>query len=272
MIAPLPHAAELAIAQRAAVIAGRLIATAWDQAATVEFKGEVDLVTDTDRAAEAAIVPLLAQQFPADAIIAEEGGGREGGPRAWHVDPLDGTTNFSHGFPHFAVSIALVDADGPLVGVIHEPLRRWTFSATRGGGAWLDGRPLAVSRTATLDRALTATGFPYDRRTARDNNIHRADAVLRSAQGLRRAGAAALDLAFVAAGWLDAFWEDRLSTWDLAAGVLLVTEAGGTVTARDGRALVLTSGDVLATNGHVHAEAAACLRAADARFNAGETP
>ncbi|MCB9534725.1 MAG: inositol monophosphatase [Myxococcales bacterium] len=268
----LPYPAELAVAQHAAAIAGRLIAAAWDRGVDVSFKGDVDLVTETDRAAEAAIVPLLAQHFPADAIVAEEGSGRAGGPRAWHVDPLDGTTNFSHGFPHFAVSIALVDDDGPLVGVVHEPLRRWTFSATRGGGAWLDGRRLSVSDTATLDRALTATGFPYDRRTARDNNVHRADAVLRSAQGLRRAGAAALDLAFVAAGWLDVFWEDRLSTWDLAAGVLLVTEAGGRVTARDGEPLVLDAGDVLASNGRMHDAAAACLRAADARFNAGVTP
>jgi myo-inositol-1(or 4)-monophosphatase len=268
----LPHPAELAVAQHAAVVAGRLIATAWDQAVEVDFKGEVDLVTATDRAAEAAIVPLLEHHFPADGVVAEEGSGRPGGPRAWHVDPLDGTTNFSHGFPHFAVSIALVDDDGPLVGVIHEPLRRWTFSATRGGGAWLDGRRLRVSRTTDLDRALTATGFPYDRRTARDNNVHRFDAVLRSAQGVRRAGAAALDLAYVAAGWLDVFWEDRLCTWDLAAGVLLVTEAGGRVTARDGGPLVLTAGDVLATNGPVHDAAAACLRAADERFNVGVTP
>ncbi len=264
---PLPFAAELAVAVRAAEQAGRLISEAWGRGAVVHFKGEVDLVTDTDRAAERAIVSALGAAFPADAIRAEEGGGHAGGPRTWHVDPLDGTTNFSHGFPHFAVSIGLADAEGPAVGVVHDPLRCWSFTATRGGGAWLQGRRLEVSTVTDLNAALTATGFPYDRRTARDNNVHRLEAVLRVAQGVRRAGAAALDLAYVAAGWLDAYWERQLSSWDIAAGALLVSEAGGLCSARDGGTLDLHAGSVVATNGALHDALRAVLDAADQDFS-----
>lgn len=249
--------------------AGDLIRARWDQPVDVSHKGEVDLVTEVDLASEALIVEALRARFPADHIVAEEGSGgdREGAPpaaRTWIIDPLDGTTNFSHGLPHFCVSIALCDADGPLVGVVHEPIRRWTFSAVRGGGAWRDGTRLSVSPCAILDRALLATGFPYDRRTALKNNFSEAAHLLRQGQGLRRAGAAALDLAYVAAGWLDGYWESRLSAWDIAAGALLVTEAGGVVTGDDGTPLDLSAGHLCAGTPGVQPALLAALAAARA--------
>ncbi|MCB9522719.1 MAG: inositol monophosphatase [Myxococcales bacterium] len=248
-------AAELAVARHAAEQAGRIIAARWDQGVTPAYKGTVDLVTEVDLAAEAQIVQTLGQAFPSDRIVAEEGsahGAALPSERTWYVDPLDGTTNFAHGFPHFCVSIALADAQGLAVGVVHEPLRRWTFWATRGGGAWRDGRRLQVTRVDRLDRALLATGFPYDRHTNPDNNLDRFGAALTVAQGIRRAGSAALDLACVAAGWLDGYWEDRLKPWDLAAGALLVTEAGGWVTDLNGGPLELAAGRALAAGPALH--------------------
>ncbi len=257
-------AADLALARHAAEQAGAYIARRWDTGVEAQFKGTVDLVTEVDLAAEAILVGAVRAQRPDDAIIAEEGSGTEAlGPgRTWHIDPLDGTTNFSHGFPHFCVSIALLDHQGPAVGVVHDPLRQWTFWATRGGGAWRNGQRLQVSASADLNRALLATGFPYDRHTNPDNNVGRFNALLRRAQGMRRAGSAALDLAFVAAGWLDGYWEDRLKSWDLAAGWLLVTEAGGQVTDLLGEPVDLTTGRLVAANPALHPTLVAALRAA----------
>ncbi|MCB9527389.1 MAG: inositol monophosphatase [Myxococcales bacterium] len=268
-------AAELAIAHLAAARAAAFIARHWGQDPEVHYKGAINPVSEADLGAERIITALLADRFPDDRVIAEEGGGHAGTTgRTWYVDPLDGTTNFSHGMPHFCVSIASADARGPRVAVIAEPLRRWFFSATRGGGAWLDGRRLAVSAVTRMERALLATGFPYDRHTAHDNNSHRFAAALRRAQGVRRAGSAALDLAYVAAGWFDGFWEDRLSPWDLAAGVLLVREAGGAVTDFAGEALAITAdgaGRVVASNGQIHQAIVALIAESDAAFAAGGT-
>lgn len=276
---PVPDAdlgAELAIAHLAAARAAAYIAHYWGQDPAVHYKGAINPVSEADLGAERIITGLIADRFPADRIIAEEGGGHEGVTgRTWYVDPLDGTTNFSHGLPHFCVSIASADARGPRVAVIVEPLRRWFFTATRGGGAWLDGRRLAVSRVDQMERALLATGFPYDRHTAHDNNSHRFAAALRRAQGMRRAGSAALDLAYVAAGWFDGYWEDRLSPWDLAAGVLLVQEAGGVVTDFVGEALVVGPdgpGRVVASNGRVHGALVELIGESDAVFAAGGQP
>ena len=244
---------ELAIARLAAERAGLLIAKHWDGAFEVQFKGDVDLVSEVDLASERLLVAALQDAFPDDALLGEEGGivGPESA-RTWHIDPLDGTTNFSHGFPQFCVSIALTVASVPVVGVVHEPIRGWTFSAVRGGGAWLGGRSLSVSETPSLDGALLATGFPYDRRTNPDNNIDRVEAMLTRVQGIRRAGSAALDLCFVAAGWLDGFWEDRLNSWDLAAGALIIEEAGGRVSGPDGSVLDIARGAVVGSNGQWH--------------------
>jgi myo-inositol-1(or 4)-monophosphatase len=254
--------AALGVARVAAERAGEVMLRRWETGVDVGYKGEVDLVTEVDVECERIILDVIRTAFPGDEIVAEEGG-RSGasGQRLWHVDPLDGTTNYSHGFPQFCCSIALADVEGLAVGVVHAPVYGWTFSAVRGGGAFRNGRPLDVSATTDLDRALLATGFPYDRRTNPDNNTDRFAHLLRRCQGIRRAGAAALDLAFVAAGWLDGYWETRLHSWDVAAGALLVREAGGTFTGLDGGPLDLESGEMLASNGRFHVQLVEALAA-----------
>jgi len=246
---------ELKVAVRAAEAGAAVIRAAWGKPAQVQHKGDVDLVTETDLAAEAAILAVLRAERPSDVFVSEEDGrsGLDGAARWWWIDPLDGTTNFAHGFPHFAVSIASEDADGLRVGVVLEPLTQRLFTAARGLGASLNDRPITVSRTPLLDGALLATGFPYDRRTNPDNNVHRVAHIIRQCQGIRRAGAAALDLAYVAAGWLDGYWEDRLKPWDLAAGALLVREAGGQCSDFDLGPLNLQSGRCVASNPMIHA-------------------
>ncbi|MFN3198478.1 MAG: inositol monophosphatase family protein [Bradymonadia bacterium] len=248
--------ADLMVARHAAEQAGEIIRRAWGQSLQVWSKGKVDLVTEIDLAAEKAIVSTLRSQRPADRIIGEEGGQQEsgGGARTWFVDPLDGTTNFSHGVPHFCVSVGLVDDEGPRVGVVYEPLRQWCFSALRGGGAWLNGQRLNVSTAPDLGQSVLATGFPYNKWVEPDNNGHRFTHLLRKTRGLRRMGAAALDLCYVAAGWFDGYWEFRLKPWDVAAGVLLVTEAGGKVSSFEGGPIDLQSGALVATNGMFHVE------------------
>ncbi len=257
---------ESSVARAAALAAAREIADRWRSGFTVRLKRPINPVTDADLAAERIILEHLEAAFPGDGIVAEESGAHRAGRdarRHWIVDPLDGTTNFSHRLPHFCVSIASADRHGPRVGVIVDPLRGWVFDAVRGGGARLDGETIGVSSTARLDRALLATGFPYDRHEAQDNNSHRFCHALRVAQGVRRAGSAALDLAFVAAGLLDGYWEFRLAPWDLAAGALLVREAGGRVSTPTGRPWYLHHGDIVASNGVLHAPLVALLDAAD---------
>ncbi len=259
---------DLAIARLAGQRAGALIAEKWRSGVRVRFKGPIDPVTEADLAAERVITDLIRRRFPRDRIVAEEGGidDGQGSGRSWFVDPLDGTTNFSHGLPHFCVSIACADADGVRVGVIVEPTRGWVFDAVRGGGARLDGAPLSVSAAERLERAVLATGFPYDRHGAPDNNSHRFAHLLRAAQGLRRLGSAALDLAFVAAGWLDGYWERRLNSWDLAAGALLVREAGGVISDHQGRDWRVDAGEIVAANPGLHPPLLAALAESDALF------
>jgi len=237
--------------------AGRIVSRDFPQAAIsdVVFKGEVNPVTSTDTAAEALILDRLSTHFPDHRVLAEEAGGedwRDPGPPIWLIDPLDGTNNFAHGFPHIGVSLALVDDRQPMLGVIHDPLRRETFSATRGGGAYLNGEPLSVTRVQHLADSFLATGFPYDRRAAPDNNVERLDHFLRRSQGVRRAGAAVLDLAYVACGRFDGFWEIRLSPWDVAAGILIVREAGGVVSDFSGGGECLSGAEIVASNGRIH--------------------
>lgn len=245
--------AELRVARVAAERAGAIVAERWQGVLAVRLKGAIDLVTEVDLAAEAAIVETIRADFPDDPILTEEAGALSGQTgRRWYVDPLDGTTNYSHGFPHFCVSIAAVDSVGGRVAVIYEPLRGWAFTAMRGHGAHHDGEPIRVSSAERIGVALLATGFPYDRHHAADNNSHRFTEILRRARGLRRAGSAALDLAYVARGWLDGYWEDRLNPWDLAAGALLVKEAGGTVSRFGGAPFDLNRGQIVAANGRLH--------------------
>jgi myo-inositol-1(or 4)-monophosphatase len=223
----------------------------------------VDLVTEADRASEELIVEKLKAAFPAHGVYGEEGtrSGLDSEFR-WYVDPLDGTTNFAHGFPAFCVVLGLerrpaglaADADGEMVaGVIYDPLRDEMFSAERGKGAWLNQRKISVSKTATLEESLTATGFPSKKRHE-SPNVHFYNEITLRSHGVRRAGSAALDLAYVAAGRLDGFWEFNLNPWDTSAGYLLVEEAGGRVTHFDGGRFTLDSREVLATNGMIAGE------------------
>jgi myo-inositol-1(or 4)-monophosphatase len=200
-------------------------------------------------------------RFPTHAIQGEEQGETSPeGPHAcanarvrWIIDPLDGTVNYAHSFPHFAVSIGVADAQAVRVGVVYDPMRDELFTARRGQPAWLNGVPLAVSGTTELQRALLATGFPYDRRSNDDNNHREFVALNLASQGVRRAGSAALDLAYVASGRLDGYWEQRLGPWDVAAGALLVECAGGTLSTYDGTPFDGLGHQVVASNGHLHA-------------------
>jgi len=220
----------------------------------IEYKGAIDLVTQVDRRCEEAIVKRISDRFPHHHIVAEESEptGEKGSAFQWYVDPLDGTTNYVHGYPYFSVSIGLAVEGEAALGVVCDPMRSETFSGTRGGGAFLNGRRISVSRTRSLDQSLVATGFPYDIRKNEENNINHFGRFILASQGVRRGGSAALDLCYVAMGRLDGFWEMRLQPWDLAAGILLVTEGGGRVSNFRGGRLALDSGEVLATNGLVH--------------------
>jgi myo-inositol-1(or 4)-monophosphatase len=220
----------------------------------VTLKDELNPVTDADQAAETLIREGIQAHFPTHAIQGEEQGEtRPEGPLRWIVDPLDGTANYAHTFPHFAVSIAVADAHGVHVGVIYDPMRDELFTAQRSQPAWLNGRRLAVSHTAELQPALLATGFPYDRRRNADNNHREFVALNLASQGVRRAGSAALDLAYVASGRLDGYWEQRLGPWDVAAGALLVACAGGTLSTYDGTPFDGLGHQIVASNGHLHA-------------------
>lgn len=224
------------------------------KAPRVDYKGVIDLVTEYDVASERIILDRIRQSFPDHQIVAEESGTTESAsPFRWYIDPLDGTTNFAHKFPVFCVSVAFEASEGGLqAGVVYDPLRDELFAAAKGQGAFLNGTPLSVSGQSDLNRALVMTGFPYDLRSDPLPILERFGRMILAAQGVRRAGSAALDLAWVAAGRLDGFWEERLHPWDTAAGVLLVREAGGRVTDFSGQPFPLQAKEILATNGHLH--------------------
>jgi myo-inositol-1(or 4)-monophosphatase len=237
--------------------AGALLRQGWGQAGLIRHKGQVDLVTDFDRQAEALVVRALRSLYPHHHICAEEQGslGPDGSEYTWYLDPLDGTTNFAHSFPVFAVSLALWRRQEPLLGVVFDPIRDELFTAAAGSGSRLNGARITVSKLPDLDRSLLATGFPYNRRTAQDNNVANLALFLRRCQGVRRAGAAALDLAYVACGRLDGYWEFGLQPWDMAAGTLLVQEANGQVTGFQGEPVSLAPGcQLVASNGRIHRE------------------
>lgn len=220
---------------------------------------EFDVVTEYDRQSEDLLVERLGAAFPRDAVVAEEGGSRDGTHARWLVDPLDGTTNFAHGLPFFAVSIAR-ERDGISdVAVVHAPVLGLTFTATRGGGSYCNGRRLHVSEVESLDRAMLGTGFPSDRVTSGDTNFPQFFEIKSRTRAVRRYGSSALDQALVAAGTYDGFWEMKLKAWDLAAGSLLVEEAGGRSTGWLGEPLRLERGAVVATNGRLHEDVLALL-------------
>lgn len=233
-----------------------------------ELKGAYDLVTAADRASEQLIVERLHKAFPTHAIVAEEGGAHAGSSEyRWYVDPLDGTTNFAHGFPVYNVTLALEHAGRVIAGVVYDPTRDEMFAAERGSGAFLNGRRMQVSKTARLEDSLAATGFP-SRKRHQNINIHFYYQLAMVSHGVRRPGAAAIDLAYVACGRLDLFWEFGLNPWDMAAGSLLVEEAGGKVTDMHDAPLDLRGPHVLADNGALHGETVALFE----KIFAGQSP
>ncbi len=233
---------------------GAVLRERWGKQRTVELKGGIDLVTDADRASEAALLGFLSDRFPGAAILAEESGasGAGAGGLRFIVDPLDGTTNYAHGLPVFAVNVAVIDARGLAAGATYDPLRDELFTAARGGGAFLGGVRLAPSGRAEVKSALLVTGFPYDIHTDHELPLRLFGAFLTRARGVRRLGSAALDLAYVACGRFDGFWEQRLKPWDVAAGILLAREAGACVTDLDGGERMLETGDILAASPALH--------------------
>jgi myo-inositol-1(or 4)-monophosphatase len=232
------------------VEAGGLLRDRFEDLHDVRYKGEINLVTEADLLSETLITERIRHSFPGHDILAEESPEtKHGSGFRWIIDPLDGTTNYAHGYPIFCVSIALEVEGEILLAAVYNPMLKELFMAQKGEGASLNGSPLAVSRTTDLSKGLLGTGFPYDLRENRNNNMNYFRALAMSAQAIRRAGAAALDLAYVAAGRFDGFWELRPSPWDTAAGWLLVTEAGGVVTDLFGAPYGLLSPHILAGNG-----------------------
>ena len=244
----------LEVAVETAREAGAILLAEFDRPVKISYKGEVDLVTQADKRSEQAIVSRLRSHFPEHAIVAEEGGGAESqSPFRWHVDPLDGTTNFAHGYPCFAVSIGLEEAGDLIAGVIYQPVSGELFTAAKGEGAFLNQKKIEVSHIEKLATSLLATGFPSVKRAQNPNIHYYWDFTLRS-HGVRRNGSAALDLAAVACGRFDGFWEFGLHSWDAAAGVLMIREAGGIVTQFDGQPYRLGDRELLASNGRIHSE------------------
>jgi myo-inositol-1(or 4)-monophosphatase len=232
--------------------AGALLSKYFERRVTFELKGEHDLVTEADRASEQLVIERLSAHFPSHSIVAEEGGGHTGSSEyCWYVDPLDGTTNFAHGFPMYNITMALEQSGELIAGVIFDPEHNEMFTAERGSGAYLNNRRIRVSKVNRLENTLVATGFPSKKRHE-NVNIHFYYQLAMVTHGVRRAGSAALDLAYVASGRLDGFWEFGLNPWDMAAGILLINEAGGKCSDMQDGPVNLRGPHLLADNGLVH--------------------
>ena len=245
----------LAIAISAVEESGRIQKEWLGKDKKVELKGEINLVTEVDRICERRIIEIIAEAFPEHNILSEETPMPEGpSPYRWIIDPLDGTTNYAHGYPFFCTSVAL-ELEGEIVlGAIYDPLLDELFTAQQEEGAFLNGEKITVSATERLTEALLCTGFPYDLRESSVNNLDHFNNFIMEAQAIRRDGSAALDLCYVAAGRFDGFWELKLNAWDVAAGTLIVEEAGGVVTDFKGGPLDIYGQETLASNGRIHGE------------------
>ncbi|MEZ4845726.1 MAG: inositol monophosphatase family protein [Bdellovibrionota bacterium] len=237
-----------------------------NRAFTVQYKGDVNLVTDADLEAEKAVIETIREAFPSHVILSEENKNSHNesldGP-VWIIDPLDGTTNFSHGVPHFAVSIGFRENSQNQFGIVYQPVTHEMFIAHRGQGSFLNGEKINVSKTKEINRSLIVTGFAYDRRDSVQNNLSEFCLIEMSCQDVRRFGAATLDLCYVACGRFDGYWEHKLSAWDIAAGMLIVEEAGGTVTDFAGKRIEdLWCGELTASNGIIHSSMNALIQKA----------
>ncbi len=244
------------VAWQAATTAGSLIRNSWQQPKPIEYKGAIDLVTPADRESEQTIVRIIRHYFPNHSILAEEETVLRGADpeHRWIVDPLDGTTNFAHGYPQFCISIAFERRGTVILGVVYDPIREESFKAILGKGATLNGVTIRTSPVNELDKALLATGFPYDRRDHADFYLRYFKAFMTRCQGIRRGGSAALDLCYVACGRLDGFWELKLRPWDIAAGMLIVAEAGGRASDFSGNTFSIGGNETLASNRLIHQE------------------
>jgi myo-inositol-1(or 4)-monophosphatase len=244
---------EIQVARQAAREAGIVLKRLFGQVSQIEKKGEIDLVTEADLQSEKIILEIITQHFPHDSILAEEAGEfNHPSDRLWIVDPLDGTTNFAHRFPVFAISIALEMENELVLGLVNSPCTNEQFEAVKGKGASLNKKPIRVSQTKTLNDSLLVTGFPYDVHENPHSVIERFQKMIVRAQGIRRPGSAVIDLCYVAAGIFDGFWEERLKPWDTAAGAIIVSEAGGKVTTYKGDPFTPHLKSIVAANPHIH--------------------
>ena len=249
------YADMLKIAEDAARAGGLILMKDLGQPLDLEFKGDVDLVTKVDRLSEEAIVSIISRAYPDHRILAEEGTNQGGASNyRWIIDPLDGTTNYAHSFPCFAVSIGLEAAGEMVVGVVYDPVRDECFTAMEGGGAYLNGKAIHVSRVDRLNSALLATGFPYDRRQHPDDYLGLFRKFMMKAQEIRRPGSASIDLCYLASGRIDGFWECKLKPWDVAAAVVIVREAGGRISDFKGNKFGILGSETLASNSRIHDE------------------
>jgi myo-inositol-1(or 4)-monophosphatase len=261
----------LDVATEAVLAAGAILEDLWGNLETVQEKGLAgDLVTEADRKAESLILDVLERHCPHHAILAEESGyqGEQQSTYLWAIDPLDGTTNYAHSYPISCVSVGLMVEGVPQLGAIYNPFRRELFRAAKGLGATLNRRPIQVSASPSLAKSLLVSGFAYDRRETLDNNYAEFCHLTHLTQGVRRSGSAALDLTDVACGRLDGYWERGIKAWDITAGIVILEEAGGKVTAYDQSPLDITSGRILGTNGLIHAELSQALVSTDTWFQA----
>jgi len=241
--------------------AGKLLKCRLNTPHTIDYKGVINLVTEADRMSEALILDRIQKRFPDHSVLAEESPESTGGSEyRWIVDPLDGTTNYAHGYPVFCVSIALEQRGCIIAGVVYNPMMDELFLAEQGKGSWLNGQRISVSGTPDLSRSLVATGFPYDIRESEMNNLDYFNSMVKQVQAIRRAGSAALDMAYVAAGRFDGFWELKLMPWDTAAASLLIREAGGSVSDLFGHDFSLDAPHVLASNGKIHPQLISALQ------------
>jgi myo-inositol-1(or 4)-monophosphatase len=262
MPAELESQRALEVAERAALQAGDLVMKGWRSAGEISRKGRFDLLTEYDLRSERLIREHLSREFPTHRIIGEENAESGEGELVWYVDPIDGTTNFAHGHFFFAVSIALYHGARGLTGIVHAPALGVTWKAAEGSGAFRNGQRCSVSTRSQLEEALCATGFPYDRWSNPDDNQAELALFLRRARGIRRCGAASIDLCLVADGTYDIYWEQRLNAWDMCAGALLVQEAGGQLSTYEGDTADPRSGKLIASNGVLHEEAVRTIREA----------